>query len=504
MPHTTHIRKTKAATRTRPTPTKAPTTAKGESAASARSGTARKPARTGVGPRSIVNYTTAQRWLYDHADHERMRIVPYNNRTFSLERVRKLLSTLDNPHHQIKCVQVAGTKGKGSTCAMLASMLQACGYTVGLYTSPHLIDLVERIAINGEAISRGDLADLLKLIANKEHVLGNNRATFFEIMTAAALRHFAEQAVDVAVLETGLGGRLDATTVVTPLVTGMAHISLEHTNILGHELTTIAREKAGIFKKDVAAVSVEQESAVRETLQQAAENAGTTLEFTGREIDFSYRFEASRDLGPHTRVCVTSATSRWDHLAVPLKGEHQAHNCGLALAIMDKLKAHGFDMPEDQLISGLAKTNLPARMEHIWKDPRVLTDGAHNASSITALIRSLGAHISYDSLVLIFGCGQDKDIDGMLKEISLGADKIIFTRARANPRAHEPEELMTRFAEVSGKMAQAAPNLEAALQLAARAVSREDLIVITGSFYLAGEAKKYFLNKSKSTRRKHN
>lgn len=448
------------------------------------------------GPASIVNYTSALRWLCDHVDYERLRVVPYNNRTFSLERMRKLLAALGSPHQQLKFVHVAGTKGKGSCCAMLASMLQGCGYTVGLFSSPHLTDQCERISIDGHMISHGDMADLIKMIAYKERVLGTNKPSFFEIMTAAALRYFSDQAVDIVVLETGLGGRLDSTNVVTPLVTGMTHISMDHMNILGNDLTSIAREKAGIFKKGVAAVSVEQDPAVAGVLDEVAAKVESPLEFTGREIDFSYRFEASRELGPHTRVCITTPTSRWDHLPVPLRGEHQAVNCGLALAIIDKLKAHDFQIPEEKLIAGLNKTTLPGRMEQVWPRPRVIVDGAHNAVSITALIRSLGAHINYDSLVMIFGCGQDKDASGMLKQIALGADKIIFTRARSNPRAYEPADLLSEFTDQSGKMAQIAPNLRDALQLARRAVSRDDLIIVTGSFYLVGEARKYFLDKA--------
>ncbi len=462
---------------------------------------AQKVAAPKISPSSITNYTTAQRWLNSHVDFERMRVVPYNNRTFSLERMRKLLGALGNPHQQLKCVHVAGTKGKGSTCAMLASMLQVCGYTVGLYSSPHLVDVCERIAIDGQSISHSAIAELFKLIATKQRVLGDNRPSHFEILTAAALRHFADQAVDVVVLETGLGGRLDATNVVTPLVTGMTHISLDHMNILGNDVETIAREKAGIFKKGVSAISISQDTPVSRVLNQVAEETGAKLEFTGKEIEFSYRFEATRDLGPHTRICVSTPTSRWDHLAVPLRGEHQAHNCCLALAILDKLKGHGFSIPEDRVVAGLAATKLPGRMEQVWDEPRVLIDGAHNAASITALIRALGAHITYDSLVLIFGCGQDKDAHGMLKQIALGADKVIFTAARSNPRATPPDELMRMFAEHSPKMAQETPNLAAALQVAGRAVSREDLVVVTGSFYLAGEARKYFIDKAAKRRR---
>ncbi len=453
------------------------------------------PATDGNGsstkPAVPAGYSAAIRWLFEHTNYEQMRIVPYNERTFSLDRMRKLLDILGNPQEQIKCVHVAGTKGKGSTCAMLASVLRDCGYTVGLYSSPHLIDLRERISIDGQIISHADLTSIFKAIQKHYDEL-DSKPSFFDIITAAALRYFADQAVDIAVLETGLGGRLDSTNVVEPLVCGMTHISLDHMNVLGKDVEKIAREKAGIFKPGVAAISVNQESNVAAVLDEVAEQVETPLEYPGREIDFSFRFEANKELGPHTRVSVTTPTSRWEHLAVPLRGEHQAHNCGLALAMLDKLKAHGFVIPEERVIDGLAKTTLPGRMEQVWKAPRVILDGAHNAVSLKSLIRALGAHIAYDSLVVIFGCGQDKDVSGMLKEISLGADKVIFTRARGNPRAEEPEDLISKFNEISGKMSQCAKNLTESLALAARAVSREDLIVITGSFYLVGEAKKHF------------
>ena len=443
-----------------------------------------------------MGYSGAIRWLYDHVDYERLRVIPYNSRTFGLERIRKVLAKMDNPHADLKIVQVAGSKGKGSTCAMLASMLQACGYTVGVYSSPHLVDLRERITIDGQWISQQELTELIRSIATAELVLGEPGLSFYEVLTVAAFQHFADQAVDVAVMETGLGGRLDAVTVAKPLACGITRISLDHMNVLGNDLVSIAKEKAGIFKKDIPAVSVAQEESVAEALNESAGKVGTTLEYTGGEINFSYRFEANRELGPHTRVSITTPHSQWEHLAVPLPGEHQGHNCALALALLDKLKGYGFLVPDDKVISGLAQTKLPGRMEQVWDEPRVLIDGAHNAASIHALIRALGAHIRYDSLVMIFGCAADKDVEGMLKQVSLGADKVIFTRAKANPRALEPEDLIAKFSEVSGKMAQHAPGLAEALQLAGRAVSREDLILITGSFYLAGEAKKHFESRS--------
>ncbi len=449
----------------------------------------------------ITNYTTAQKWLYAHFDHERQRLVKYSDQTFDLDRTRKLLDLIGNPHHQLQCVHVAGTKGKGSVCAMTASMLEACGYTVGLFTSPHLIDVRERIQINGQMISYSDMSELCKEIAAVEPKFIASRGihaplTFFEIMTAAAFKHFADQAVDIVVLETGLGGRLDCTNVCEPLVTAITGISLDHTHLLGDTLGKIAKEKAGIFKPGVPALTLNQSnSEITNTLRDTAEDIGTKLEICGKDIDFSYRFEANKELGPHTRVCLTTKTSKFEHLPVPLRGEHQALNCGLALAIIDRLKAHGFQLPENQVIQGLEQTELPGRMEQVWPRPQVILDGAHNASSLQALIKALGAHIQYDSLVMIFGCAQDKDVDAMLEQISLGADKVIFTRAKANPRSSDPEDLKRKFDLLSAKMAQTAKNLPEALQLANRAVSREDLVIICGSFYLAGEARKYFIRK---------
>lgn len=458
---------------------------------------ARKP-KTGAA--SITNYTTGLKWLYGHVDNERLRLVKYNDESFSLDRMRQLLKLLGNPQDDLKVVHVAGTKGKGSTCAMIASMLQGCGYTVGSFSSPHLIDLRERIVINGDMIAYNECADIFREIAQVEDKLKAGPPTFFEIMTAAALKYFSEQAVDVAVLETGIGGRLDCTNVVEPLVTAITAISMDHTHLLGNTLDEIAREKAGIFKPNVPALTLKQEDEVTQALAQCATETGTLLETTGDEIDFSYRFEANRELGPHCRVCVNTDTSKFEHFAVPLKGEHQAHNCALALAVLDKLKSHGFHFEEQALIRGLAATTLPGRMEFVHDKPRVLIDGAHNAASITALIKSLGAHVQYDSLVMVFGCGQDKDVKGMLEQVALGADKIIFTEAKGNPRAVETSDLLKRFADVSGKMAQSADSLPEALKLASHAVSREDLIVVTGSFYLAGEARKFFLDAAGKSR----
>ena len=433
------------------------------------------------------------RYLSTLNDYERLRIVRYNTENFNLDRMRMLLKKLGNPQEHFRSVHVAGTKGKGSTCTMIAAMLQATGYKVGLYTSPHLVDVRERITINGSMISQADFARLVRTV---EPMVARIKPTptYFDVLTAIAFKYFAEQKVDLAVIETGMGGRLDSTNVIRPLVTAITSISRDHMAQLGPTLAHIATEKAGIFKHGVPAVTVVQEPQVEEALRKVADKVGVTLDVTGRTIEFSYRFESSRMLGPHNRICLTTPSSKFEHLAVPLIGEHQAINCGLALAVIDRLKSRGIAINDTRVMEGLSKVTLAGRMEMISETPRVIVDGAHNAASLDALMKAIGQHIPYDSMVVIFGCCADKDVSGMLERITSGADKVIFTRVDSI-RSSDPHELAAQYVELYGKMAQVAETLEEAMEIANRAVTKEDLICITGSFYLVGEAKKLFASK---------
>ena len=227
---------------------------------------------------------------------------------------------------------------------------------------------------------------------------------------------------------------------------------------------------------------------------QAAE-VKAPLTVTGSDIDFSYRFEMSREDGPHTRICLTTPFSRFEHVRVPLHGRHQAINCGLALNMLDALKERGFPIDDQQAMSGLSNVKLLGRMQMVSEEPRILVDAAHNAASVQALMRAIGQHISYDSMVVIFACHKDKDIPGMISRLQLGADKIIFTTT-GSPRSAEPEELAAQYTEHTGKMAQVAGTLDDAIRIAMGAVTREDLICITGSFYLVGEAVRKFVPKT--------
>jgi dihydrofolate synthase/folylpolyglutamate synthase len=455
----------------------------------ARSLTAKTPPKGQREDGAIRTFRSALNFLNSVTDYEKMSRVGYNHTNFNLSRMNRLLASVGNPHREFRSVHIAGTKGKGSTASMVAHMLGACGYTVGLYTSPHVMDVRERISVNGAMISEADFVRVIARLAPIARKMSGDDLTFFELMTTAAFLHFVDRKVDIAVVEAGLGGRLDSTNVLRPDACAITSISLDHVQQLGPTLTKIAEEKAGIFKPGVPVISAPQPRDVKKTLRAVADRVRVPIRFTGDEIEFSYRFESSRLFGPHTRVSLTTKQSRFEHLHVPLIGEHQAINCGVALGVVDALKERGFTIDDQKAIEGLSKVRLPGRLELICEEPRIIVDGAHNAASIEAVMRAIGQNISYDSMVVIFGCQADKDIAGMVDLIQLGADKVIFTQSRS-PRAADPAELAAVYAERSGKMSQIASNLEEALAIAERAVGREDLVCITGSFYIVGEAKR--------------
>jgi dihydrofolate synthase/folylpolyglutamate synthase len=444
-------------------------------------------------PAVFRTYSQGMKYLFEKTDYEKQQKLRYNVTTFDLSRMHKLLKALGNPQTKTRMIHIAGTKGKGSTATMLARMLQANGYKVGLYTSPHVTTLHERIVIDSEMITEKQmLAMINRMHPVIEKLSGDSDApTFFEIFTAMSFLFFAEQKADVAVIETGLGGRLDSTNVINPILVGITSISIDHQNLLGNDIASIAKEKAGIIKDGVPVVTVPQDQRAMKVLRKQATERNAPLVVTGRDVDFSYRFESSREHGPHTRICITTPTSRFEHLRVPLPGEHQAINCGLALTMLDKLKALGYTIEEAKAVEGLSQVRMVGRMEIISEDPRVLVDAAHNAASVRALIQAIGQHVPYDSMVIIFGCNADKDVRGMLEQIQFGADKVIFTRSHS-PKAVFPHDLAEMYTEICGKMCQTAMTLGEAMQIARSAISREDLICITGSFYLVGQAKEQF------------
>jgi dihydrofolate synthase/folylpolyglutamate synthase len=420
---------------------------------------------------------------------------------FGLDRIKNLCKKLGDPQNKVPSLHVAGTKGKGSTCAMSAAMLRASGYRVGLYTSPHLVDVRERIRVlepdadakalpQGAMISPADFDEAIEKVAKAAKAI-KVTPTYFDALTAAAFVYFAESKLDVMVVEVGLGGRLDSTNIVEPVASVITSLSLDHTAQLGPTLGHIAREKAGIFKKGVTGLTcLQNDEETLGVLQNEAKRIGSPLRVLGEDIEFTWRFEASRMLGRNNRIGFETDKLLFDHLAVPLLGEHQALNCGLALAAMDELCRDGFDrITSESCARGLDGLTFEGRLEVLRHDPLVLADAAHNAAGVGALFRAIGQHFSYDTSVLIFGCAVDKDTDAMLDKLKDGADKVIFCPIDS-PRSASPADLQKSYQELFSRMSQTASSLEEALSLARRAITNDDLLCITGSFHLVGEAKK--------------
>jgi len=467
--------------------------------AKARSGRTRAPAsrrRSKVPGDSrshsvIRSYDDALKFLFSVTDYERATRIGYNRTNFNLARMNRILAELGNPHKQLRAVHIAGTKGKGSTASMISAMLRGSGYTVGLFTSPHLVDLRERVTINGRMIPRHVMAEIVAELARVVHRLKKDDPTFFELITAIAFKYFAASEVDFAVIEVGLGGRLDSTNVLKPEVCAITSIGYDHMAQLGQTLESIAEEKAGILKPGVVAISAPQEQEVLTVLRQAAAKVGCTLRVLGQDIDYNCRFESGPDGSPVNRICMNTPYSKFEHVGVPAAGAHQAINCAVALSVIDALRERGYDISEDDAVTGLAGLRLPGKMEMIGDDPRILVDMAHNGLSVQALMKAIGQHIPYDSMVVIFACCRDKDVTQMLSALATGADKVIFTR-NESPRSADPGELADLYVELTGKMAQVADDLPEAVRIASSAITRGDLICITGSSYVVGRAKKLF------------
>lgn len=428
---------------------------------------------------------------------------------FDLSRMRSLLRELGDPQDATPLLHVAGSKGKGSICEMAAAALCGCGYTVGLYTSPHLVDLRERVRVlsssgeddwNDDWISGADFASLghVVLTAASRVEAATGPLSSFELLTALAFLHFARHAVDVGVVEVGLGGLLDATNVIRPRACAVGAIQLEHTHLLGETIEKIAAHKAGIMKAGVPVISVPQAEPVVRVFEETAQRTGAKFSLLGRDVDFSQRFGNCPELGACHRVSLMLPGRTYEHVPVPLAGEHQAANCAAALAMLHELTRDGFELPEGRAVQGLLRTARAGRLEQVHDAPRVIVDGAHTPESVAAVVRTIASHLRPDSVVVVFGCHDDKNARGMLESIALGADKVILTRAAGNDRALEPRELLRRHQEVGRCMAQQAASVKEAINIAAAGAGRNDLILVTGSFAIAGEAKRLFLEKKRA------
>jgi len=406
-------------------------------------------------------YDDALRFLNSFTDYERMASV-YSPGDYNLERMRRLLCVLGNPERAFVSLHIAGTKGKGSTAHLAEAILREAGYRTGLYTSPHLVDLRERIRLDGKLISE---ADFTRVMAEMEPELIRLRPTYFETMTAAAFLSFARRGVDYAVVEVGLGGRLDATNVILPAACAITTIDYDHMEKLGHTLRAIAAEKAGILKPGVPSVSSPQPPAARRVLESRA----------------PIYFPRFRVLSSRGFVLKFRAEGRPYEL--PVLGKHQAANAATALALV---RRSGAVVNPGAVRRAFRNIRLPGRVERVGRRPTLIVDAAHNPVSARALAAALSA-VPRRRLLLVFGASRDKDVRAMLRALLPVADLAIFTKA-VNPRAAATSDLM-RLAK--GCPAVAAGSVARALALARKAAGPQDAIVVTGSFYVAGEALRF-------------
>jgi len=430
-----------------------------------------------------VNYQAALKYILSFTDYEKLPSFLYSADNFDLRRMEELLGRLGNPHLASRSIHVAGTKGKGSTAAMIASALSIAGYKTGFYTSPHLHTFRERISINGCNIAEEEFSTLVQRLRPEIEAVNRRRAygelTTFELLTAIAFTYFGEQEIDFQVLEVGLGGRLDATNVVRPEVAVITSISMDHAEVLGDSLAKIAWEKSGIIKPGAIVVSSPQQGEAERVIEEACLKMGATLIAVGKNV--TWKKFASDLTGQSFEV--KGKAGSYD-LTIPLLGEHQLENAATAVAALEALA-----IDADDIAIGLARVRWPGRLEIIRHEPLVLVDGAHNADSARRLKEAIEACFNFDRVILILGASSDKDIDGIVAELAPLSSLAIVTRSR-HPRALEPCFLL-REMERRGMMAEMAESVTSAVEHALSVAGPRDLICATGSLFVAAEAREY-------------
>jgi dihydrofolate synthase/folylpolyglutamate synthase len=435
---------------------------------------------------SQPDYQAAIDYILSFADYER---ASRSSAIFDTTRIDALLQRLGQPHLAAESVHIAGTKGKGSTAAMIASILSASGYKTGLYTSPHLHSFTERIQIDGRSIPEADFASLVQKLKpefDAFNQLGvHGQLTTFEILTALAFAHFKEGKVDFQVLETGLGGRLDATNVVRPRVCAITSISLDHTEVLGSTLAQIAAEKAGIIKPGCVVVSAPQPPEVRSVMSRTCRDRGARLVEVSREIAWSVKERGDR--GQSFRLQGPRGT--YD-LTIPLLGEHQLDNAAVAVGVAEVLAGLGTRISAEGIAAGLLRVSWPGRLQVLRRHPLLVVDGAHNADSAAKLAKALSEYFDFDRAVLVVGTSRDKDAGGIIDELLPICGKVIVTSSR-NPRAAETSTLKTEFAR-RGVAAREAETVESAVNMALEEAGQGDLVCVTGSLFVVAEAIDYY------------
>lgn len=440
-----------------------------------------------------ITYREALNYLYSLTNYEIKSTYAYAPQFFDLRRVERLLAALGNPHRKFQSVHIAGTKGKGSTSAMLASVLKAAGYRTGLYISPHLHSFRERIQVNNDYIPEADfsaLTEQIRPIAQQDSEL-----TTFEVATALAFAYFAQVGVDVAVVEVGLGGRLDATNVILPLVAIICTIGHDHMHILGKTLSKIAAEKAGIIKEGVPVVSAPQKPAAMAVIERVAHEKHAPLHAVGHEWQWrntEHSLEGQEFTAIHRRQNTAQVNNGpYRGLYIPLLGKHQLRNATVVLQTVETLRSLGLHVSDAALHQGLRDVVWPARFEIMGRSPYFVVDGAHNVDSARCLAETLRQYFPALQPWFVLAILSDKDIPAILHQLLPHARGAFFARSH-HPRAAEPRQLQAEAARYAVPT-QVVEEVSLATHYALEKAGADGLVIAAGSFSTAGEARETWL-----------
>ena len=447
-----------------------------------------------------MDYKAALAYIEGFIDYERSPDFSRQARLYNLNRISLLLELLGNPHDRLQVIHIAGSKGKGSTAALIASVLTQAGYKTGLFTSPHLITPRERCRIDGDLISKADVAFYVEKLKPAIETVSTSefgRVSFFEIYTALAFSYFADKATDFAVIEVGLGGRLDATNVVTPVATVITPIGLEHTAILGETYTEIASEKAEIIKQKCPLALAPQHPEARTVFEKVASERKAPIvepkDLVGRDCcASSSRLVRNADGLPVAQEFdVETDSESYPQLTMPLLGHHQFINATTAVTAIECLKQKGYIVPKASVYAGFKNVQWQGRIQRIRSSPIVVLDGAHSPASMEALCRTLRQSFRYDRVTFIVSLMRDKNLTAIGNIVSQTADFVIATQVLNNPRVMSAEEILDAWENTCEKIS-ACSTPEKAITRALSGASPTDLICITGSLYLVGQALEIF------------
>ena len=442
-------------------------------------------------------------YLYTFIDYSMTRDLRYSPEKFNLDRMRNFLELMGNPHNSYKNIHVAGTKGKGSTSAMIASVLERSGLKTGFYTSPHLIDFCERIQVNSKPIPHEVFIELVDYMV--PYIEISKEITTFELTTALAFLYFRREKIDIAVMEVGLGGRLDATNVVDPIVSVITALSLDHVNVLGDTLAKIAFEKGGIIKPGRPVVIAPQKEEAQRVLEKIANERNSPIIQVGKDylyaaashdLDKQSFYVWSKEEQPLVNMYIESGgRDDWEpvRLQIPLLGFHQVQNAATAYCVLQTIRKDGIDIHQIDIYRGFSKVFWPGRFEIISKKPLIIIDSAHNRESALRLRNAIDDYFPGIPKVLVFGASEDKDIHGMLVELIPRVKTIVATMSK-HPRAVQPD-VIVNYALQFGVRGYKTNSIEEGLEKAISLAGDEALILVTGSLFVAGAVRDVWFNR---------